>query len=835
MSFKLNKELENVFAEGRCCFWGGHGVPVFMLIAVLLQRKTPGGLSLTLSSFVFVVICFQALSPRLMADVSHPKLPQVGTEDFSGTVQCLSSGLPVLIFANKGSLQFEDKWDFMRPIVLKLLRQESVTKQQWFDLFSDVHAVCLWDDKGPAKIHQALKEDILDFIKQAQARVLSHQDDTALLKAYIVEWRKFFTQCDILPKPFCQLEITLMGKQGSNKKSNVEDSIVRKLMLDTWNESIFSNIKNRLQDSAMKLVHAERLGEAFDSQLVIGVRESYVNLCSNPEDKLQIYRDNFEKAYLDSTERFYRTQAPSYLQQNGVQNYMKYADAKLKEEEKRALRYLETRRECNSVEALMECCVNALVTSFKETILAECQGMIKRNETEKLHLMFSLMDKVPNGIEPMLKDLEEHIVSAGLADMVAAAETITTAYKAVVNDATIFKLELPLKQKGVGLKTQPESKCPELLANYCDMLLRKTPLSKKLTSEEIEAKLKEVLLVLKYVQNKDVFMRYHKAHLTRRLILDISADSEIEENMVEWLREVGMPADYVNKLARMFQDIKVSEDLNQAFKEMHKNNKLALPADSVNIKILNAGAWSRSSEKVFVSLPTELEDLIPEVEEFYKKNHSGRKLHWHHLMSNGIITFKNEVGQYDLEVTTFQLAVLFAWNQRPREKISFENLKLATELPDAELRRTLWSLVAFPKLKRQVLLYEPQVNSPKDFTEGTLFSVNQEFSLIKNAKVQKRGKINLIGRLQLTTERMREEENEGIVQLRILRTQEAIIQIMKMRKKITNAQLQTELVEILKNMFLPQKKMIKEQIEWLIEHKYIRRDESDINTFIYMA
>ena len=37
-----------------------------------------------------------------------------------------------------------------------------------------------------------------------------------------------------------------------------------------------------------------------------------------------------------------------------------------------------------------------------------------------------------------------------------------------------------------------------------------------------------------------------------------------------------MPADYVNKLARMFQDVKVSEDLNQAFKEMHKNNRLAM-------------------------------------------------------------------------------------------------------------------------------------------------------------------------------------------------------------------------------------------------------------------
>ena len=58
---------------------------------------------------------------------------------------------------------------------------------------------------------------------------------------------------------------------------------------------------------------------------------------------------------------------------------------------------------------------------------------------------------------------------------------------------------------------------------------------------------------------------------------------------------------------------------------------------------------------------------------------------------------------------------------------------------------------------------------------------------------------------------------------------------MKMRKSISNAQLQTELVEILKNMFIPQKKMIKEQIEWLIDHKYIKRDENDINQFIYLA
>ena len=151
------------------------------------------------------------------------------------------------------------------------------------------------------------------------------------------------------------------------------------------------------------------------------------------------------------------------------------------------------------------------------------------------------------------------------------------------------------------------------------MLLRKTPLSKKLSSDEVEAKLRDVLLVLKYVQNKDVFMRYAKAHLTRRLILDTSADSEKEENMVEWLREVGMPADFINKLSRMFQDIKVSEDLNSQFKgHLSKAVGKQSLAETVSIKILNMGAWARTSERVPVTLPRELEDYIPEVEEFYK-------------------------------------------------------------------------------------------------------------------------------------------------------------------------------------------------------------------------
>lgn len=66
-----------------------------------------------------------------------------------------------------------------------------------------------------------------------------------------------------------------------------------------------------------------------------------MNLSSTADDKLLIYRENFEKAYIEATESFYKMKAPEYLQTNGVQNYMRYADAKLREEELRAQKYLE--------------------------------------------------------------------------------------------------------------------------------------------------------------------------------------------------------------------------------------------------------------------------------------------------------------------------------------------------------------------------------------------------------------------------------------------------------------------------------------------------------------
>lgn len=773
------------------------------------------------------------------------------------------------MFHHQG-IKFESKWKDIAESAGKVLRQENLKRKEWWDLFQDISNVCNWDEKGAHKIHDELRQLIKGHINQIQERVLSNVDEASLLSAYIREWTRFFQQCNYLPLPFRVVEDAMRNKMAvATMKKDVDQSLIYKLMLQEWNDNIFQSIRDKIHGAAMRLVEMERAGESFDKQLVIGVRESYVNLSTDHTDPLRIYKEHFERKYLESTDNYYRAHASSYLAANGVLNYLKYADGKLAEEELRGKQYLETQKSIKSVELLKETLVRCLVDAFKDPILAECPRLIRENNIEYLRLMFMLIDRVPGAVQAILNHLEDFIYQAGLDDMRQCADTITTdsekyveellklfnrfstlvsqafnsdtrfltsrdkAYKKVVNDTTVFRIELPTS-RATANKTAPESKCPELLALFCDQLLRKSPLSKKMSPQEIEEKLKNLLLVLKYVQNKDVFMKYHKSHLTRRLILETSVDSELEESMVEWLRDIGMPVEFVNKLARMFQDIKVSEDLNQRFKE-NLHDIEPSTAESVNIKILNAAAWSRGSDYVPVALPSELDEYIPSIEDFYKKSHTGRKLQWHHLLSNGTVTFQNAIGTFELEVTTFQMSILFAFNQRPLDQISFESLKLATQLPDTELRRTLWSLVSSMKMKLQVLKMEPAVKTFKDFDNATLFSINQNFGIFRQNKLQKRGKLSLVGKLILTTEKAKKEEEEGIVQLRILRIQEAIVKIMKMRKKVNNAALQTELVEILKNMFLPQKKMIKEQIEWLIEHKYMQRDEENINTFIYLA
>jgi hypothetical protein len=55
-----------------------------------------------------------------------------------------------------------------------------------------------------------------------------------------------------------------------------------------------------------------------------------VSLKTDDKDKYKVYSENFERAYLNETTRFYKQKTGQYLTEHGILSYLHYADQKLK-------------------------------------------------------------------------------------------------------------------------------------------------------------------------------------------------------------------------------------------------------------------------------------------------------------------------------------------------------------------------------------------------------------------------------------------------------------------------------------------------------------------------
>lgn len=58
---------------------------------------------------------------------------------------------------------------------------------------------------------------------------------------------------------------------------------------------------------------------------------------------------------------------------------------------------------------------------------------------------------------------------------------------------------------------------------------------------------------------------------------------------------------------------------------------------------------------------------------------------------------------------------------------------------------------------------------------------------------------------------------------------------MKARKELHYEALKTATIEAVKNHFVPEVSSIKKRIQGLVEQEYLRRDETDMNLYIYVA
>ena len=80
------------------------------------------------------------------------------------------------------------------------------------------------------------------------------------------------------------------------------------------------------------------------------------------------------------------------------------------------------------------------------------------------------------------------------------------------------------------------SKSPELLARYCDSLLKKS--SKNPEEAELEDILNSVMVVFKYIEDKDVFQKFYAKMLAKRLVQHNSASDDAEASMISKLKVI---------------------------------------------------------------------------------------------------------------------------------------------------------------------------------------------------------------------------------------------------------------------------------------------------------
>jgi len=360
-------------------------------------------------------------------------------------------------------------------------------------------------------------------------------------------------------------------------------------------------------------------------------------------------------------------------------------------------------------------------------------------------------------------------------------------------------------------KTQ--SKSPELLARYCDSLLKKS--SKGISESEIEDKLASSITIFKYLDDKDVFQKFYSRHLGKRLIHMQSHSMDTEEAMINRLKQA-CGYEFTSKFHRMFTDITLADDLNNKFSNFLSKSNTDVGLNSV-IRVLQQGAWPiPNTSSIQIAIPLQLEKTVQMFEAFYSIQFSGRKLTWLHNLSNGDIKLNYTNKTYIINMTTIQMSVLLLFEKS--DSLSFSELQDTTKLSDDQFPRHLQSL-----LDAKLLL-----NDKDGLGIDSTITLNLKYT-------NKRTKFKIAGSVQKETPQETEATHHAVEEDRKMYLQAAIVRIMKSRKVLKHTALIQEVLSQSKARFAPSISIIKKCIEMLIDKQYIERTANSTDEYSYVA
>ncbi|KAK7792593.1 hypothetical protein R5R35_005312 [Gryllus longicercus] len=617
-------------------------------------------------------------------------------------------------------------------------------------------------------------------------------------------------------------------------------------------------IRDHLRETLLDMVMRERKGEVVDR---IAIKNACQMLMVLGINNRTVYEEDFERPFLQQSAEFYRLESQKFLAENSASVYIKKVEARINEEAERAKHYLDESTEPRIVEVVEEELIKKHMKTIVEMENSGVVHMLKNQKTEDLACMYKLFSRVSDGLKTMADCVSQYLREQGKA-LVQEEESGTNAINFVQNLLDLkdrfdhflhnsFNNDKIFKQMIASdfehfLNLNPKS--PEYLSLFIDDKLKKGV--KGMTEQEIELVLDKTMVLFRFLQEKDVFERYYKQHLAKRLLLNKSVSDDSEKNMISKLKtECG--CQFTSKLEGMFKDMTVSNTIMEEFKDHVTTSGTNLHGVDLSVRVLTTGFWPTQSATPKCSIPSAPRNAFEAFRRFYLAKHSGRQLTLQPQLGSSDLNAvfygpRKEEGEgkdgasstslssaasqrpsgprkHIIQVSTYQMCVLMLFNNR--ERLTYEEIQSETDIPERDLIRALQSL-AMGKATQRILIKNPKT---KDIESSHVFYVNDSFtSKLHRVKIQ-----TVAAKGESEPER-RETRNK-VDEDRKHEIEAAIVRIMKARKRMPHNVLVAEVTEQLKSRFLPSPVIIKKRIEGLIEREYLARTPEDRKVYTYVA
>ncbi|ORX96190.1 Cullin-domain-containing protein [Basidiobolus meristosporus CBS 931.73] len=611
------------------------------------------------------------------------------------------------------------------------------------------------------------------------------------------------------------------------------------------------SIQSQLVTVVLQQIQREREGEMIDRGVIKTTIDMLLDLADDGNSLLTVYQVDFESKFLESSTQFYRVEGQTLIGTCDSPEYLKKAEKRLTEEEQRSQHYLYSGTE-PKIRSIIE--KEMLENHIKTIIEMENSGlvaMLMNNKNEDILRMYKLLARIQSGHVEMKTSINQYIKKLGdtINSNCEAVETPSSTGKGPgSNAATSTALRwvqdvLDLKDKfdevleqatgkdkqfQIAINNAFESfinsnqKSPEYLSLFIDENLKKGLKGK--SEEEIDLLLDKTISVFRFIEEKDVFERYYKQHLAKRLLTGRSVSDDAERGMISKLKiECGYQ--FTTKLEGMFNDMRLTTDTMSDFKEYINNltENEGMPIE-LHVSVLTSTFWPVNTSSASCMLPPEVMAACQTFENFYLGRHSGRRLTWQTNLGSADIRAQFKTKKHELNVSTYQMVILMLFNDvEEGGHLTYQQIKSDTEIPENELKRHLQSLAC---AKYKILLKEPK---SREIHETDRFMFNSEFSApLARIKIQTiASKAENDGERRETRERVDEDRKHQI--------EAAAVRIMKDRKTMEHNNLISEVTRQLSSRFLPNPMDIKKRIEALIEREYLERSEDDRKIYNYLA